>query len=57
MKFKHNGDASSITYQGKEYEVEDDGTVDLPEEAAAEVASHGFKPWAAAKPAKDKDKK
>lgn len=54
MKFKHNGNASSVTYKGKEYEVSDDGVVDLPAEAAEHVASHGFKPVAEAKAAKEK---
>lgn len=57
MKFKHDGDASSVTYLGKEYDVSDDGTVDLPADAAETLAAHGFKPVAEKAPAKDKDKK
>lgn len=57
MKFKHNKDASSVTYKGKEYEVEDDGTVDLPADAAEAIAPHGFTPYVEAKKPKDKDAK
>lgn len=44
MRFKHTGDASSVTYLGKEYDVDSDGLVDLPAEAAEHVAPHGFQP-------------
>lgn len=45
MKFKHNKDASSVTYLGKEYDVDSDGIVDLPAEAAEHIAPHGFAPY------------
>lgn len=59
MKFKHDGDASSVSYRGKEHEVDEDGMVDLPADAAEDMASHGFKPVAerAAAKAKGKDEK
>lgn len=44
MKFKHDKDASSVTYLGKEHEVDEDGLVELPADAAEDLASHGFKP-------------
>lgn len=56
MKFKHDKDASSVTYKGKEYEVNEDGIVDLPADAAETVAAHGFTPVAEKAPAKAKEK-
>ena len=54
MKFKAREGASSVSFGGKEYKVGKDGTVDVPEEAAADLASHGFVP--VAEKAKDDDK-
>lgn len=45
MKFKHSGDASSVTYLGKEHDVDSDGLVDLPAHAAEHIAPHGFLPY------------
>lgn len=44
MKFKGPENVSSIGWGGKEHEVDDDGIVDLPAEAAPHVKAHGFVP-------------
>ncbi|MFI5266774.1 MAG: hypothetical protein ACHQ7M_05280 [Chloroflexota bacterium] len=44
MKFKASKTQSSVTYLGKEHEVDEDGLVDLPADAAEHIAPHGFTP-------------
>lgn len=44
MKFKAPANASSFGYGGKEHEIDEDGFIELPADAAGDAISHGFKP-------------
>lgn len=35
-------DCTSFSHDGEEYEIGDDGTVEVPDAIAAELTSHGF---------------
>lgn len=57
-KMKAPEGCTGCSFNGEEFEVDKDGNVDVPEEAVAELSSHGFvtDPTAnsAPKPAKKK---
>ena len=42
MKLLAPQDASGCSFDGKEYEVDEKGFVEVPAEAAAALAPHGF---------------
>lgn len=49
LKAPENG--APVHWRGKIYEIRRDGSVQVPDEAAAALLPHGFTPWAGDAPA------
>lgn len=52
-KLRAPANGAPVHWRGKVYEIRQDGSVQVPDEAAAPLLAHGFTPW----PAGETDRK